>query len=253
MNTHDEEEIKKEFQLERVVLFSDAVFAIIITLMVIEMKLPETLRHANAKEVHEAFIELIPKFGAYVLSFFLIGNFWLRHLRIFSFLKDYNTRLIILNLAFLFFISLFPFCASLISINVHMMYYSWGFTIYFGVVCFMILSQTFLVGYLIKNKTTLCIKVNEIEDVLEWKLLRLNFVFIPAVLILVAVIVKFSWPAQIVVYTFSAYGAMVGILKKKFYPKQNSDTPMLMRLFRSRVGKRVKSKPIADKPEVVEG
>src|ERR1700761_5997170 len=115
MNISEEHEIKKEFQLERVILFSDAVFAIIITIMVIDIKLPEGIHHANAAQVREAFRGLIPKLVAYSISFFLIGNFWLRHLKIFSFLRDYNTTLIIFNLIFLFSISLFPFAVAFVA------------------------------------------------------------------------------------------------------------------------------------------
>src|SRR5579864_7926388 len=109
MNHHNESEIKKEFQLERLIFFSDAVFAIIITIMILDVKLPEALIHPSEQESKEAFLHILPKVFGYALSFFVIGSFWMRHLRIFSFLKDYNTQLLALNLFFLFCVSLFPF------------------------------------------------------------------------------------------------------------------------------------------------
>ena len=48
MNVSDENEIKKEFQLERLIFFSDAVFAIIITIMVLDIHLPEGIKEADA-------------------------------------------------------------------------------------------------------------------------------------------------------------------------------------------------------------
>ena len=115
MDKNDELEIKKEFQLERIILFSDAVFAIIITIMVLDIRLPEGLRHANAIDVKQAFIRLIPKMLAYCLSFFLVARFWLGHLKMFSLLMYYDGRLLAYNLLYLFSISLFPFAVSLVS------------------------------------------------------------------------------------------------------------------------------------------
>ena len=108
------EEIKKEFQLERMILFSDAVFAIVITLMAIEIHLPESHEKYNEASFLVAVKHLLPTIFGYALSFFFIGQMWYTHLKMFSLLKDYNKGLIIRNLIFLFFIGLFPFGASLI-------------------------------------------------------------------------------------------------------------------------------------------
>lgn len=75
MDIKEEQDIKREFQLERVILFSDAVFAIIITIMVLEIKLPEGMRHASAEKLEESFIELLPKLAAYIFAFFITGMF----------------------------------------------------------------------------------------------------------------------------------------------------------------------------------
>jgi uncharacterized membrane protein len=110
------EEIKKEFQLERMILFSDAVFAIVITLMAIEIHLPELphgVKYTNQTFL-QALVHIYPTIFAYMLSFFFIGVMWYKHLQMFSLLKDYNKGVIVRNLIFLFFIGLFPFAASLI-------------------------------------------------------------------------------------------------------------------------------------------
>lgn len=110
-----EHNIKREFQLERMVLFSDAVFAIVITLMAIEIKIPESETRLAQEEFWHHIKMLIPTILAYVVSFFFIGITWYRHLQIFARLKDYDKGLVICNLAMLFCIGLFPFAASLIS------------------------------------------------------------------------------------------------------------------------------------------
>jgi uncharacterized membrane protein len=73
-------EIRKEFQLERMILFSDAVFAIVITLMAIEIKLPETEGSHSVDWTLSIFYLLAPTFLAYCLSFFFIGTSWYQHL-----------------------------------------------------------------------------------------------------------------------------------------------------------------------------
>src|ERR1700712_1413462 len=98
MELNEEEEIKKEFQLERVILFTDAVFAIILTIMVLDIKLPESVREASDHQLKEAFKELILKFVAYFITFGLVARFWIAHLKLFRFLKDYDHKLLVLNL-----------------------------------------------------------------------------------------------------------------------------------------------------------
>ena len=78
-------ELKKEFQLERLILFSDAVFAIAITLMVIEIKIPEIHRNEVTDELLVNKLgELIPKFIGFLVSFLLIGQYWVVHHRLFG-------------------------------------------------------------------------------------------------------------------------------------------------------------------------
>jgi uncharacterized membrane protein len=81
MNTSEETEIKKEFQLERVILFSDAVFAIIITIMVLDIRLPDDLSKMDSLHVRHALRHLTPKIFAYGISFMLVSRFWRSHLK----------------------------------------------------------------------------------------------------------------------------------------------------------------------------
>lgn len=109
-------ELRKEFQLERMILFSDAVFAIAITLLVIEIKIPE---------IHEAEVtdklllhklrELIPKFIGFLVSFLLIGQYWIVHHRMFGYVVNFNDRLIWLNIFFLLAVALMPFSTGFYS------------------------------------------------------------------------------------------------------------------------------------------
>ena len=64
---------RAEFQLERLILFTDAVFAIAITLLVIEIKVPE-LHHRTEQEAIDGLLQLIPKFVGFFISFFIIAT-----------------------------------------------------------------------------------------------------------------------------------------------------------------------------------
>lgn len=102
---------------ERLVLFTDAVFAIVITLLAIEIKLPE---HAppggwsNAALAH-ALAELQPRLMAYAVSFMAVAVIWMAHLRKFSFVRAVDARVIWLNLLQLLCIGLLPFCTAMLA------------------------------------------------------------------------------------------------------------------------------------------
>lgn len=113
---------KTTFQLERMILFSDAVFAIAITLLIIEIKVPHLLHeYTNAQMLH-AYQELIPKFLGFFFSFFFIGLYWTVHHQMMSYVVNYDQKLMWLNLLFLLSIVLLPFSTALDS-----EYYAYNF------------------------------------------------------------------------------------------------------------------------------
>ena len=142
-----EKEIKMEFQLERMILFSDAVFAIVITLMAIDIKIPETDSFAlTPGELKHHLLHLVPIFLAYAFSFFFIGRTWYAHLQLFGFLKKYNAGLVFCNLLLLFSIGLFPFGASVL---VHVTKSYLNFIVYFSILGLCQASQLYLRYYVL--------------------------------------------------------------------------------------------------------
>jgi uncharacterized membrane protein len=141
------EEIKKEFQLERMILFSDAVFAIVITLMAIEIKIPEGVKLTDAT-LPSAIAHLIPTILAYIVSFGFIGAIWYQHLKMFSLLKDYNKGLVVRNMILLFFIGLFPFSATIITRAKGQML---PFFMYLFMILFCVIAQYVLYHYIVNN------------------------------------------------------------------------------------------------------
>ena len=101
---------------ERVVFFSDAVFAIVITLLVLELKVPHLTEHSEAS-LRQALIDLFPRVVGFVISFLIIGLMWIEHHRIFRYIDDYDGGLLWRNLFLLLCVSFVPFPTALFSEN----------------------------------------------------------------------------------------------------------------------------------------
>jgi uncharacterized membrane protein len=66
-------------ELERLIFFSDAVFAIVMTLLVLDIRVPDVPSDVAVQEVPGLVVELWPKILSYVLSFLVIGLYWIGH------------------------------------------------------------------------------------------------------------------------------------------------------------------------------
>lgn len=103
------------FTLERIVFFSDAVFAIAITLLAIDLRLPDLPAGQTDRSFLEALATLGPSLFAFSISFLAIAAFWVGHYRTFRYVIDADGRLIAINLAFLFSVAILPFPTSIIA------------------------------------------------------------------------------------------------------------------------------------------
>jgi uncharacterized membrane protein len=100
-----------EIEFARVVAFSDGVIAIAITLLVLNLDVPDV---ADG-ELAEALGELWRQYLAFALSFALIGRFWILHHRAFALMERFDGVLMTLNLVFLALIVLMPFATNLVA------------------------------------------------------------------------------------------------------------------------------------------
>src|ERR1044071_2184679 len=112
----DKHEPESGLSFERVVFFSDAVFAIVITLLVLELKVPHLTEHTESGLRH-ALVELFPRVIGFVVSFLIIGLMWIEHHRIFRYIEDYDGGLLWRNLFLLLCVSFVPFPTALFSEN----------------------------------------------------------------------------------------------------------------------------------------
>ncbi len=111
------EQFADEFGLERLVFFSDAVFAIAVTLLALEIRLPEDAGGLSNLQLFKSLIAIWPKYLSFVISFLVIGNFWIAHHHRYRYIQRYDTRLMLLNLFVLMSIAFIPFSTAVISEN----------------------------------------------------------------------------------------------------------------------------------------
>lgn len=98
----------------RLEAFSDGMFAIILTILVLELSVPE-LESNSFAAFSDGLIHLAPKFFAFLFSFFIISIFWVNHHAILHPVQKVDTKLLWLNMGLLFFSSLFPFITAFIG------------------------------------------------------------------------------------------------------------------------------------------
>ena len=103
--------------LERLIFFSDAVFAIAITLLIIEVTPPHLGRNATDRDQLIALINLSPSFLAFFISFFVIGAFWAGHHRAFSLARHWSPSLVRPNIFMLAAVVFMPFATAYMGLN----------------------------------------------------------------------------------------------------------------------------------------
>lgn len=112
---------------ERLAAFTDAVLAIIITILVLELKQPETL-------TIKGFLKLWPNYMAYAISFFWLGAMWINMHNEWYNVKRISTGTLWATLIVLFFSSLFPYATNIVAEH----YDSQGAQVFYGIIVLLI-------------------------------------------------------------------------------------------------------------------
>lgn len=114
---HDAE--RMNFQVERFITFSDGVFAIVITIMVFELKVPDLKLDKPAIFTDSALWKHLTDMGLKFLGFFIsfgvVGYYWWVHHRIFGYALKYSTGLLWINFGYLFTVAILPFSSALLG------------------------------------------------------------------------------------------------------------------------------------------
>lgn len=129
----------------RIEAFSDGVIAIIITVMVFDLKLQEI---PTDKTVWSELIKLTPKFISYAISFLMLSIMWVNHHQLFHQIKHTDRKLLWYSIHLLFWMSVVPFGTNFIGANPLL----WQASFFYGIIFFMsALSFTILRNYVIKS------------------------------------------------------------------------------------------------------
>jgi len=99
----------------RLLALSDGVIAVAITLLVLDIRLPQGFGELSDPELWSALVALWPRFLAYLLSFYVIANFWFSHRAKFNHIVKTDGRLMWINMLFLLTVGLVPFTTNLIA------------------------------------------------------------------------------------------------------------------------------------------
>jgi uncharacterized membrane protein len=157
----------------RIEALTDGIFAIAMTLMILNLEVPTDISQENLmSELPEKLINVLPNFETYMISFFILGVFWLRHQLQFKHIKNADRTLIFLNLVLLMLVGVIPF-----STNVVMTYpdHHLPFNVY--VLNLILIGVTLHVHWLYAAKTKFMIDAELPLDSIK-KIKRLNFVSI---------------------------------------------------------------------------
>jgi uncharacterized membrane protein len=106
---------QEEISVTRLNAFSDGVFAVAITLLILNIDIPEIAHNLVNTQLPTILIAMKPKFLAFVFSFIMVGIYWMVHHNIFHLIKRHSQVLSWLNLLLLMCIVFLPFSTGLLS------------------------------------------------------------------------------------------------------------------------------------------
>lgn len=105
---------KPYYSPKRLIALADGVFTVAMTIMVLELAVP-VITHDSDREILLQLTSMWPKFISYILSFLVLGVYWIIHHKIFDIIKYYTSTLAWLNILFLLVVALIPFTTSLLG------------------------------------------------------------------------------------------------------------------------------------------
>jgi len=209
------ESLHKEFELERMILFSDAVFAIAITLLILEIKFPELPANYSSINLYIFLKPVLIHFFAFVVSFFFIGMSWSRHLTLCKFLKQYNNTVIFFNLLLLFFIVTFPFSISAFIENVNKAIVV-AILVYISNIFLVMFAQFLFVHYILNINTSLSVAGYKEEKEYFYLKAKYSFVMMVATMgVMIAAVIISKNNTLAVAFSLYALPLFAIIMKRK--------------------------------------
>jgi uncharacterized membrane protein len=101
---------------ESIILFGDAIFSIAITLLALEVRLPEGITHENIDVMFvTGLIQAFPRFLGFLISFFVLASYWMSFHKVTGYMRRFDRRSLWLTIVFLFMIALMPFPTAILG------------------------------------------------------------------------------------------------------------------------------------------
>jgi uncharacterized membrane protein len=189
----------RTYGVERLGAFSDGVFAIVVTLLVLEIKLPDP--PLPGQEIQQELVDNIPAFLGWLVSFVVLTRFWVIHNHVTDVLVRCSMHTIVANVAFLGSISLLPFTAHLVG--TYEFETPWAFVIF----CSSFGLSAFLLGLLARHVTRAGHLRREVEHGLDWDW-RYHSLVVPGIVV-VASVVCFVHPVwSLAILTAESFGTL---------------------------------------------
>lgn len=107
--------LKTPISKTRLEFLYDGIFAIAMTILVLELKIPELAEHRSGAELLQHLAHHAPAFGSWLLSIVVLGVFWFRHQQLYRHLHRITRSLLVVHLWLMATAAFFPFCAALMG------------------------------------------------------------------------------------------------------------------------------------------
>jgi len=174
----------------RVEAFSDGVFAIAITLLILEIKIPKPSDGALANQLLRQW----PSYFAFLISFAFIGVMWINHHRLFTHIKRCNNTLMILNLLLLLGVTIVPFPTAVLATHIGFSDQRTAALLYNGVYVFIAIIFNLLWRYAVSRNHHLLGKEVDKENVGR---ISKQYAFGPLLYLFCAALAWISVPASL--------------------------------------------------------
>lgn len=179
----------------RIEALSDGIFAIVMTIIVLELRVPETSElELNSDKIFEFLFHLLPKVETYIISFLISGVFWLRHQLHFLYVTGADRGTISINLFFLLFVTFIPFTTGFVMNfpNAEIPFLLYGFNL-------LIISTLLVISwkYVSKDKRLISSSMSD-KDIRQFT----NLTYLAPIIFILAILISF---VSIRIATFMLY------------------------------------------------
>ena len=172
----------------RLEAFTDAVIAIIMTVLVLELVRPDS-------DSLQSFIALLPHLGVYFVSFFILAIYWVNHHHLFQSIKRINGKVLWINISFLFVLSLIPIFSNWLSIYPNSFIPEVGYVIifFFGNFIYLLLTRELLKSNGHRKTSETTIRKNILSVVLNIVSILLGYFIAPVIMLVGSALIFSMW------------------------------------------------------------